>query len=446
MSFLICLTFSILTGIGDFRMEGFYVKEGDLIREGEIGDAAGIKGRLRLSPSLKLHKKLEFDFQVDFLWEGGNVKREVSEIYGSRDYLLDFRKAWFKWMTPVGLFSAGRMPNEWGLGIFVNSGDGYDWRFGVKRYGDIVDRILFATKPLGKEEPLVVALSFDRIVEDETGINRDDVDEWLMVIMWDEERWKTGFLSAWRRHIATDTNIGAFDLWGKVEKGRLKVEGEFVGIFGKTGALPLLYDEGRRRIAQVGFAVEGMMRMGVFNLYLQSGFASGDERPAEGDITFFVFDPDYNVGLIMFEKALAYYTERSMRKILAVSNKQKGINLYSTKGGVTNSYFFFPQVGIFVRKNVEWRTGWLIARGVRDFVDPYYTSFMRGGTPAGFNGGEPSKDIGWEVDTGIFFNWMDGKVRASVETGYFSPGNVFSFPDGRLEGCFDIEGRVVVNF
>lgn len=436
---LLFAIFLFITEIGDLRFEGIYVKEMDVLKDSEVKDKWGMRNRFRLSPSIKPIKSIELNAQADFVWENGT--------YTEKSYFIDFRKAWFKWLTPIGLFSAGRMPNEWGLGIFVNSGDGYDERFGVKRYGDIVDRILFATKPLGKEEPLVVAISFDRIVEDDLKINKDDVDEWLLAVLWEEEIWKTGFYSALRTQDETDTKIGAIDLWGKIEKENWKVESEFVSVFGKSKALPLLYEiEKKRGILQFGFALEFLYRIKSIKFYLQSGFASGDEDPAGGDMTFFTFDPDYNAGLIAFEKVLAYYTQRSVNQILRVSGEQKGIDFFFTKGGVTNAYFFFPQIGINLTNDIEWRTGWLFARGVRDFVDPYQTAFLNGGRPTGFNGNEPSKDIGWEIDTGLFFNWKNRKLRFSIEGGYFSPGKVFSSPDGIEEGAFDIEGRIIATF
>ena len=431
--------FLFLLEIGDLRFEGIYVKEMDVLKEGEVKDKWALKNKLRLSPSFKPIKNFELDTQADFIWENGT--------YAEKSYSIDFRKAGFKWLTPIGLLSAGRMPNDWGLGIFVNSGDGYDERFGVKRYGDIVDRILFATKPLGKEEPLVVAIAFDKIVEDDSGINRDDVDEWLLALMWEEESWKTGFYSALRTHNETDTKIGAFDLWGKVEMENWRIESEFVSICGKSKALPLLYEiEKTRKILQFGFALEFLYRIKSIKFYLQSGFASGDENPAGGDLRFFTFDPDYNVGLIAFEKVLAYYTKRSVERILQVSGEQKGIDQFFTKGGVTNAYFFFPQIGVNLRDGVEWRIGWLFARGVRDFVDPYETAFLRAGKPTGFNGNEPSKDIGWEIDTGLFFHMKNKKLKFSIEGGYFSPGKVFSSPEGVEEGAFDLEGRLIVLF
>lgn len=55
------------------------------------------------------------------------------------------KRAWAEYMTPIGLLRFGRMPNQWGLGMFVNAGDGID-----SDWQSTSDRIMFVTgiKPL----------------------------------------------------------------------------------------------------------------------------------------------------------------------------------------------------------------------------------------------------------------------------------------------------------
>jgi uncharacterized protein (TIGR04551 family) len=54
---------------------------------------------------------------------------------------IQFKRAWAEVKTPIGLLSFGRMPSQWGMGMFVNNGNCLDCDFGVN-----VDRIQFATK------------------------------------------------------------------------------------------------------------------------------------------------------------------------------------------------------------------------------------------------------------------------------------------------------------
>ncbi len=50
------------------------------------------------------------------------------------------KRVWGEYMTPVGLLRFGRMPNQWGLGMVANSGDGYD-----SDWQSTADRIMFIT-------------------------------------------------------------------------------------------------------------------------------------------------------------------------------------------------------------------------------------------------------------------------------------------------------------
>jgi uncharacterized protein (TIGR04551 family) len=52
---------------------------------------------------------------------------------------VSVKRIWGEVQTPVGLLSFGRMPAQWGMGIYQNAGNGLD-----QNYGDNVDRIQFA--------------------------------------------------------------------------------------------------------------------------------------------------------------------------------------------------------------------------------------------------------------------------------------------------------------
>jgi uncharacterized protein (TIGR04551 family) len=99
------------------------------------------------------------------------------------------KRAWAEYSTPVGELRFGRMPSHWGLGILMNSGDGFD-----DDYQTNIDRIMFVTgiKPLD----LYLAGAWDFINEgansDLLGTPRaqgydlaqlDDVDQYMLSIV-----------------------------------------------------------------------------------------------------------------------------------------------------------------------------------------------------------------------------------------------------------------------
>jgi len=67
---------------------------------------------------------------------------------------ISVKRAWAEFTTPLGEARFGRMPNQWGLGMLYNAGDGHD-----DDAQSTVDRIMFATgiKPLD----LVIAGMWD---------------------------------------------------------------------------------------------------------------------------------------------------------------------------------------------------------------------------------------------------------------------------------------------
>jgi uncharacterized protein (TIGR04551 family) len=53
---------------------------------------------------------------------------------------VNVNRVWAEYMTPVGQIRFGRMPNQWGLGMVYNAGDGID-----SDYQSTIDRIMFVT-------------------------------------------------------------------------------------------------------------------------------------------------------------------------------------------------------------------------------------------------------------------------------------------------------------
>jgi uncharacterized protein (TIGR04551 family) len=142
---------------------GWYLWDGntDISSSPPNGTQTSGNMRLRVDPTFNISEQVRIRAEIDFL---DNV------ILGSsptgRDYnqfpffsngqtspmagvnwfssAIAVKRAWGEVQTPVGLLSFGRMPANWGVGIYYNNGDGIDQDF-----GDNVDRIQFSI-PLGQ--------------------------------------------------------------------------------------------------------------------------------------------------------------------------------------------------------------------------------------------------------------------------------------------------------
>jgi hypothetical protein len=100
----------------------------------------------------------------------------ATDLEGNELPSIVLGRVWGEVKTPVGVFRAGRMPSQWGMGLLVGPGEGFDQPFGEAYYPITNDRLLFATRPLAivnkllgrpdSEVPLFLAIALDRLVED----------------------------------------------------------------------------------------------------------------------------------------------------------------------------------------------------------------------------------------------------------------------------------------
>jgi uncharacterized protein (TIGR04551 family) len=125
------------------------------------GTTTGGNMRLRVDPTFNVSEQVRVKMEIDFLDNvvlgstpigpaynlyGITASGQTSPVFGYNWFwgAVQVKRAWGEVQTPVGLLSFGRMPADWGAGIYYNAGGGIDQDF-----GDNVDRIQF-TIPLGQ--------------------------------------------------------------------------------------------------------------------------------------------------------------------------------------------------------------------------------------------------------------------------------------------------------
>ncbi len=217
----------------------------------------------------------------------------------------------------IGMIKFGRMPSHWGLGVLANDGSCLDCN-----YGDIADRVMFATKLFGT----VLAAGWDFPASGPTSQKfynlqgqaydisvADDVYQWMGVVAYklekeEEERrlaagkpvlagggyylYRQQKLSA--MEIAApgddDSEIGFVyrgasahigDLWFKFLMGNFRAEFEWVIIGGKIDNIqPLSYTGEDMKVFQFGGALQLEHTFLDDRLIVQfeMGYASGDQN------------------------------------------------------------------------------------------------------------------------------------------------------------------------
>ena len=300
-----------------------------------IGQTAYAEHRLRLTPKIVQEGQIEIQGSFDVLsglFAGGLAPRfqdlgytERSQYGGVHATGFDFRHLFTVVRVPLGVFEVGQMPNDWGMGMLFNGGnqeEGPD--FGDVRFGDIVERVLFAFRPLAFLGPrshlartVSLALAGDVVYRDRYaslvrksgtgGLQWGDT-AWqiVMALAYDPSPETRAGLYVTRRIQSYATNGGDLHVWTFDAHARtilplgsfggaLALEVEAAEVWGGTSHALNLSAIRSARVAQQGGAARATLSRGQLEVELESGYASGDANPFDDSVTAFQFSRDYKV-------------------------------------------------------------------------------------------------------------------------------------------------------
>ncbi len=418
---------------------GYFRVRAKAINEKDVSNSNYLESRLRLEPNLKITEDLSISMQADIedRWGTHNSIFDIDSEVRGVDF--KFKRAWLRYMTPVGLLEVGRMPSDWGLGIFTNDGNDFDDMFGDNYDGDTFDRVLFGTKPLGRESPLTTALIFDIVSSGRPEDTEDDVSELILAFIYNESWGGGGIYGGYRAQPSTATEAYFGDIYLKLNLYNITLEAESVYVHGYSRALQTSLNQGRYIIDQAGTAGRLTYSGKFIEPSLEVGFASGDNNPFNRHLTQFTFHRDYNVGLILYEEVLAGLTEAMVKNFYTLGEyPPPGTEKLSTQGGVTNSIYLFPAIKLNIIHGLSAVIGGLYARSIFPFVD--VVELIKTNYERNLIGGEPSKELGWEVDGGLDWEFLKN-FRAGIQGGYFSPGGAFKDEEGEVHPVYTVQGR-----
>ncbi|TMB07949.1 MAG: hypothetical protein E6J64_03395 [Deltaproteobacteria bacterium] len=467
---------------GSYRLrlngESNYLLDGSGAR---LGQERWMEHRLRLTPKIIEQDQIEVQGSFDVL--RGLVAGDLAPAFqdlgwqgrSNRDGVhasgFDFRHLFVKFRLPFGVFEFGQMPSDWGMGMLINGGnqeEGPD--FGDVRFGDIVDRVLFATRPFGFLGPrseiaqhVALALAADLIYRDRNaqlvtttgtgGLHWGDVASQLVAaLVWDpgpESRAGLYVARRWQQYAAGGGSLHTWlvDLHARTLfplewlGGTVSLEAEAAEIYGSTTHSPNLSALFRSQVGQQGVAARALLSRGTLEAEVEGGYASGDSNPFDDAATQFQFSRDFKVGLVLFDEVLLFQTQNAARRLADPSlgaRPAPGVDLLPTEGAVANALYLKP--------TLRWRPSLfggrlrlvgsaLFARAAQPYVDPYNT--LVGGGPLNPFGAAPGKNYGTEIDGAI--SWRS-RLRGDVgyelgaQAGRLFPGNAFQMADGSRLG------------
>jgi len=380
---------------------------------------------------------------------------------------IDVQRAWAEYLTPVGQIRFGRMPNHWGLGMLINSGDGFD-----HDYQSNSDRIMFVSGI--KSMDLYFGGAWDFVSTGPTNAspydiyggqprntaNLTNVNQWVAFVAKrtnpELQRLKLarnelvvngGLFTTYRTQIldvdngqnplTTDTsgttpNNGLVrrglevlipDLWVQVLYNKLRLEAELATIWGSVANTPEKFSvENPRKIRAWGLATQAEMRAVEDKLRVQfgAGWTTGDPnveglnpgpsglqaRQGEGAISTFRFHPSYQVDYIFFRRIMTR---------------------------VQGAYYFRPSVEYdFIRNPNGQKLG-----GGAAIIWSRASEFVQ--TPGN------KRDLGVELDLQVYYQSKDGSLNddpsklggfyTALQYGVFFPLGGLDYLPGETTGA-----------
>lgn len=422
-----------------------------------------IETRLRIGPEVRFGP---FGLLADIETSTGAVSGlPPSELVGERTAhpsleAVNLREAYLEYRAKTWVVRAGQQASSWGLGLVANPGT-HDFApgegFGDVRYGDSSYRALLAGRPLyglgGAWRAIEPAVAADMVVKDDTADYWNAGDRALQGVVAvrfkvDDDR-HVGVYTVVRHqrsaHPEDTRGTDAFvvDLAGKWQWKRsddqvLRAGVELVSISG-TSSMAQSETAPVQQIRQFGAALKLAMRAFRLEYYVDAGYASGDQNPYDDKLEGFRFDPDYHVGLILFDEVLGYQSARSSVRgsnPALVGVPPSGVDLLPTRGSVSGAAYLFPRLRYALAEWADVYGGPLVALSTARLTDPYSTRVAGGGSLNAL-GGRPGGFLGAELDVGAQARFKPHPamvVSATLEAGLLLPGSAFANEAGGILG------------
>jgi hypothetical protein len=430
--------------------------------EGTTIRPAPFETRLRLGPELRyrgVSLVTEFDLATGALLGVPEAGVVAAKVPVPRLKPAELRQAYFQYRWATGGVRVGYQLSHFGQGMLANGGseDPVSGDFGMQRGGNYVLRAAYAGRPLfelgGIAQLFEPILAVDLVVKDATAdlLAGDRAIQGIAGLRFVvDEKSQVGVLAIYRNQRRDNATPGeraldafvadVFGTWSFVDRKSLSfsVGGEAVAIFGTT-------TQGRSDTAPVldvrQFGAVGTVRLraGRFGLLLDGGFASGDQNPYDAGLNNFRFDPNYKMGLVLFDQVLGYQSARTALRAAdpqLVGVPPEGVDLLPTAGAITGAWYVFPRLNVALADWVDMYGGPLFAFATARPTDPY-TTRLNGGVPLNSLGGSAGHSLGTELDLGITFRTKPSQLlnlSATLEGGVLLPGDGFRTAAGGVMG------------
>lgn len=395
------------------------------------------------------------------------TRADTNDAFGDVEGFVDPRAAYLE-LRSFALLRVGLQASNFGMGMVANDGtDPKRALFNQRVGGDRGLRVLLGTRPFAfggaprTLKQITLGLGGDMVFRDDNAsfIDGDRARQFISSVYYedsnprnpDESRF-LGAYFAYRDQTDDPSNDGdylraaAFDISGKTtwnddaDLWYYSLGFESALLTGKTNrtypqsAADRDGDgEPETGILALGAAAEAEVRWKALDLsmILKTGYASGDANADDDRLYRFRFDPNYKVGLILFDHYIPAVTRTGYYRASDPERSgapPKGVEGLISDGAVENAVFVNPMLLFGDEDGLLTGVGFLWAQSAVPLADPY-NSFANGGSPVGPRGAAASRDLGVEVDVAAQYRFKivsDLKFEAKAEYGILFPGKAFN--------------------
>ncbi len=423
---------------------------------------APFETRLRLGPELRwrgFSLVSDFDLATGAVLGVPDDTVVAARVPTPRFQAAELRQLYLQYRWATGGVRVGQQVSHFGQGMLANAGaaDPSSGDFGMQRSGNFVLRAAYAGRPLyglgGLFQLLEPVLAVDLVVKDATAdlLAGDRALQGIAGLRFVvDEKSQVGVLAIYRNQRRDNASPGerstdvfvadVFGTWSFIDRASmsLSVGAELVAITGTTtqgrsDTAPVL------DVRQLGAVASVRFRTGRLGLLLDGGYASGDQNPYDTQLNNFRFDPNYKVGLVLFDQVLGYQTARSGLRAAdpqLVGVAPEGVDLLPSAGAISGAWYVFPRVNLALASWLDLYAGPLFAFASAKLTDPYNTR-LNGGVPLNFVGGSPGNLLGTELDLGLTVRSTPApflNLAATLEGGVLFPGDAFRTGSGAVPG------------
>jgi hypothetical protein len=420
----------------------------------EVGQGLVVDQRLRSGLALTwrgLRIATEWDL---FTGQVGGDTWDFQDVpdYRARDRFTAFtgegfvpRRLSIGFSSPEGLaFEAGLVPAAWGLGVLANNGT-REPLFGRLDRGDRMIRIRTSFAPFkrkGELLPIFATIAFDQVVEDDLAhwSNQQRAQQVIASVLYRHpEGQSLGMFFTFRAQqepgdALRPTQAAVLDLYGETpialpKDWSLRVGAELAGITGRTQYVLSYGNQDSTRILSGAAAVEfeAHAPKDLVVLHVRGGASSATGDPDAGVLRDFTFDPNYNVGMVLFDEVMGGIEAGTYNLLNDKENAGRvplGADLLVSEGSVRRSAYLQPAVVVKPPGPVDFKVGMVAGWSTGPVAQGFYT-FRAGGDPRNHLD-QPTDGhyLGTELDWGVGIgrssdhpNWWF-RPRFSVEGGH----------------------------